>query len=153
MLVLTFQIGGDRMALDTRDVVEVLPRVRLHVPLGSPPWLAGVFVYRGRIVPVVALHRLLNAGECPPLLSSRIILTAYPPGGAGLLGLLAAQVAEVREVPPGGAPPDAGPGPQALGRLLTDGKGLLRLLDVARLLPEGAGGDLAALPQEVPPCP
>src|SRR4051794_37545341 len=115
MLVLTFQVGNDRLAIDVRRVREVVPRVRFERVAGSPPWLAGLFVYRGKVVPVLALHRLPAAGEGPPHLSSRIILVplglcsiAPRTSGAGppeddehLVGLLAAQVADVREVRPG----------------------------------------------------
>ena len=104
VLVLTFQIGDDRLALDVRRVKEVVPRVELQRTPGSPAWLAGLFVYRGRAVPVVDLHRLLGAGDCPPHLSSRIILVARAgaaaDGDGRLVGLLAARVADLREVPP-----------------------------------------------------
>src|SRR5215207_737208 len=112
MLVLTFQVGNDRLALDIRRVREVVPRVQLDRSAGSPAWLAGMFVYRGRVVPVIDLHRLLGAGECPPHLSSRIILvplgfcpvgtptapTAAELADEHLVGLLAARVADIREV-------------------------------------------------------
>src|SRR5437879_11534958 len=102
MLALIFQVGGDRVAIDVRRVREVVPRVNLSAVSGGAPWMAGVFVYRGRVVPVVDLHRLTEAGECPPHLSSRVILVSYPPEVPGsLVGLLATQVAEMRELQPG----------------------------------------------------
>ena len=58
MLALTFAAGGDRLALDIRRVAEVVPRVRLAPLAGAPAWLAGTFVYRGQVVPVIDLHRL-----------------------------------------------------------------------------------------------
>ena len=78
MLGLVFQVGADKVAVDVCRVREVVPRVRLTVVHGVPPWIAGVFVYRGRVVPVVDLHALAGVGECPPHLSSRIILFPYP---------------------------------------------------------------------------
>src|SRR3954467_15131623 len=104
MLVLTFQIGDDRLALDIHRVREVVPRVALRKPAASPDWLAGQFVYRGTVVPVVDLHPLLHAGPPPPHLSSRIILV---PVGDSLLGLLAAQVADLRDVQPSAQPQPA----------------------------------------------
>src|SRR5262245_9214114 len=100
MLVLTFQVGREPLALDIRRVREVLPRVRLRPVSGAPDWLRGAFVSRGRVIPVIDLPRLAGAGECPPHLSSRIILVphAAPGGGEQLLGLLATQVADIREV-------------------------------------------------------
>src|SRR5688572_3678984 len=99
MLVLTFRVGREPVGLDTRRVREVIPRVRLTPLTGGPDWLAGAFVYRGRVIPVVDLHRLTGNGTCPDHLSSRIILTPIGPAGDQLLGLLAARVADLREVP------------------------------------------------------
>jgi chemotaxis-related protein WspB len=147
MLALTFQIGGDRLALDIRRVCEVVPRVRLERVAGSPDWLAGLFVYRGRVVPVVDLHRLLGAGECPPHLSSRIILV--PLGGDGpLVGLLAAQVADIREIQPGSPalPGFQAPGQPDLGPTLVDETGMFHLVDLDRLLPAPVQGLVKALP-------
>src|SRR4051812_9802751 len=105
MLVLTFQVGREALALDIHRVREVVPRVRLGPISGAPDWLAGVFVYRGQVIPVIDLHRLSGGAECPPHLSSRIILVPLggPDGGERLLGLLATQVADIREIP--AAPP------------------------------------------------
>jgi chemotaxis-related protein WspB len=141
MQVLTFQIGGDRLALDTRQVREVVPRVRLQraASASAPPWLAGLFVYRGAVVPVLDLHRLLGAGECPAHLSSRIVLVPMQRGGGeSLLGLLAAGVADVRDVAPSDRPLSglSAPGQPDLGRTLVDGDGILHLLDLDRLLPD-----------------
>ncbi|MFQ3648953.1 MAG: chemotaxis protein CheW [Gemmataceae bacterium] len=144
MLALTFQIGAHRLALDIRRIREVVPRVELRPQAGGPPWLAGIFIYRGSPVPVIDLHRLLQAGECPAHLSSRIILV---PVEGGLLGLLAAQVAELREVvPPGSDLPTLG-GPE-LGPLVVDNGTLLHLLDLERLLPESTRSLMLRMPKE-----
>ena len=51
MLILLFQLGKDRYALEASRVVEVVPLLALkHLPQ-SPPGIAGVFNYRGRPVP------------------------------------------------------------------------------------------------------
>jgi chemotaxis-related protein WspB len=148
MLTLTFQIGGERLALDVRRVREVVPHVRLQRAAGAPPWLAGAFVYRGGIVPVLDLHRLVGGGDCPPHLSTRIIIVPYRlDGEERLIGLLAAQVADVRDMPP--SPPPAGPaatdGPD-LGPLLVDGRDLIHLVDLDRLLPAACRPHLALAP-------
>jgi chemotaxis-related protein WspB len=153
MLVLTFQIGSHRLALDVRRIREVVPRVRLQ-PVGSAPaWLAGVFVYRGGVVPVIDLYRLLGAGECPPHLSTRIILVSQTRAGAEhLLGLLATQVADIRDVP-APAPSNAEltlPGQPDLGPVLVDGREIVHLVDLGRLLPESYQRQLALVPVELP---
>jgi chemotaxis-related protein WspB len=152
MLVLTFQVGSEPLALDIRRVREVVPRVRLRPVSGAPGWLTGVFVYRGQVIPVIDLHRLVGGGECPPHLSSRIILVPHrdPAGGERLLGLLAAQVADIREIRPDGRPlPGLADGGRAdLGPVVADGPTVLRLLDPDRLLPGDARQHLLALPAE-----
>jgi chemotaxis-related protein WspB len=144
MLALMFQVGADRVAVDVRRVREVVPRVRLIPASRAPDWLSGVFVYRGRVVPVVDLHRLAGFGECPPHLSSRIILVPYPSGTDQLVGLLATQVAEIRELSLGPASTTAKTGygpPQA------DGNGTLRLLDPDRLLAQVDLSSVAPQPE------
>lgn len=132
MLALTFQIGADRVAIDVRRIRRVVPRVRLMPAPAGARGLAGVFVYRGRVVPVVDLYRLAGAGDCPPHLSSRIILVPYPSGSESLVGLLATQVAEIRELP---APPaDSTEPSHGLGPPMADGATVLRMLDADRLL-------------------
>src|SRR5437868_11271606 len=152
MLALTFQVGPDRVAVDVRRVREVVPRVRLSPVSGAPDWLAGAFVYRGRVIPVIDLHRLAGAGECPPHLSSRIILVPHTPPGGGerLLGLLATQVADIREVAADDAVLTglAADGGVDLGPVVADGPGLVRLVNLDRLLPGAAWRQLLALPAE-----
>ncbi|MDB5313724.1 MAG: chemotaxis protein CheW [Gemmataceae bacterium] len=139
MLALTFQVGTDRVAIDVRRVREVVPRVQLTPSSGRPAWVAGVFVYRGRVVPVVDLHRLIGAGECPPHLSSRIIIVPFPAGSDELVGLLATQVADIRDLPVPPASTLAEP-LTGLGPPMADGTAVLRILDPDRLL---SAADLA----------
>src|SRR5262245_37400714 len=164
MLVLTFQVGGDRLALDVRQICEVVPRVQLRRVACSPPWLAGVFIYRGKVVPVLDLHRLINAGECPPHLSTRIILvplTLPSPlsdkgegrvrgldGEERLIGVLAAQVADIREMhPPSQAQPRlTAAGQPDLGPVLVDGREIVHLVELDRLLPDSYQRQLTLIP-------
>ena len=74
MLGLTFQIADDRLALDVRRIIEVVPSVRLKQVIGVPTWLAGVCLFRGHVIPVVDLYRLAKVGDCPEQLSTRIII-------------------------------------------------------------------------------
>jgi chemotaxis-related protein WspB len=96
MLALLFAIDGQRYALDTRDVVEVISRVELRPIHRAPAEIAGVFVYRGSVTPVVDLVELLAGKCCPERLSSRILMTKLPSqtGGTWIVGLLAEQVTE-----------------------------------------------------------
>lgn len=146
MLALTFQVGPDRVAVDVTRIREVVPRVRLSPANGGPSWIAGVFVYRGRVVPVIDLHRLAGVGECPLHLSSRIILFPYPVTQSdSLVGLLATQVADVREIT-STMMAQLTPGQSEsamLGAALPDGAGILRIFNpdllLARIAPGSAG--------------
>ncbi len=145
MLALCFQVGPTRLALDVQQVREVVPRVVLSPIPHGPAWLAGVFVYRGQVVPVVDLHRLLSVGECPPHLSSRIILVNFPGNDQKVVGLLAAQVAEVRELER--LPPAITQGENTphLGPVLVDTEGILHIASVERLLSQATCRELAAV--------
>jgi len=57
-LFLVFCIGDERYALQAIDVVEVLPRLPLKPIARTPSWVAGVFAWRGAVVPVIDLCTL-----------------------------------------------------------------------------------------------
>lgn len=131
MLALTFQIGADRMAIDVRRVRRVVPRVRLETVVSGSAGVAGRFVYRGQVVPVIDLFRLSGAGECPSRLSTRIILVPFPDGSDRLVGFLASQVAEIRELP---TPPVKSGDDRGLGPTIADGAAVIRFLNADQLL-------------------
>jgi len=149
MLALTFQVGKDRVAVDVQHIREVVPRVHLQTLAGSPAWLAGLFVHRGRVVPVIDLFRLTGSEECPPHLSSRIILVPRPGQEGSLLGLLATQVADLREIPTEGVSrlQRGSTNEPHLGSLLAEGANTIRLLNPMCLLPAAA---MAMLNSTVP---
>jgi chemotaxis signal transduction protein len=140
MLVLTFQVGSESVGLDIRRVHAVVPRVDVKPLSGSPSWLAGTFVYRSEIVPVIDLFRLSGAGSCPANLSSRIILVRpnSETGLPALLGLLAANVADIREFEPKHSSPNVCRANDAvnLGPAFFDGANVMRMLDPDHMLPE-----------------
>ena len=57
-LFLVFRIGSERYALQATEVAEVLPRLPLKPIAQAPHWVAGVFAYRGAVVPVIDLSAL-----------------------------------------------------------------------------------------------
>ncbi len=103
MLMLLLHIGKDVYAVDCDRVVEVVPLVVLKGIPHAPTHLAGVFDYRGRIVPVVDLCVILARRPCAIRLSSRIVLVTAPVAGGGndLVGLLAERVTETVKKEPG----------------------------------------------------
>ncbi len=77
MLFLLLSIDSRRYALESQQVVEVLPLVVLETLPHTPEYIAGVFNYRGRIVPVIDLCQLMRSKPCYEHLSTRIILIKY----------------------------------------------------------------------------
>ncbi len=83
MLLLTFQAADNLYAIDVARVVEVVPRIQLRRLPHAPNFLAGVFDYRGKVVPVVDLGILLGSENCRDRLSTRIILVdSHPAAGS-----------------------------------------------------------------------
>ena len=141
MLALCFNVGEQRLALPTVVIVEVLPRYELRPVALAPASVIGLLPFRGALVPVVDLCRLVLQRDCRPLLSSRMIVVSVPHGGSRRqVALLAENVLDL--VPVG----DTVSGLQLadapwLGDHLVEPPGLPQLLDPSRLLPD----ELAAL--------
>jgi chemotaxis-related protein WspB len=109
MLLLTLQADESLYAVDVARVVEVVPRVNLRRQPHAPVFLAGVFDYRGIIVPVIDLGTLLGSAPCRSLLSTRIVLVDSRPAEHAsigprpwLLGIIAERVIDVVSVKPEG---------------------------------------------------
>jgi chemotaxis-related protein WspB len=80
MLLLIFRAGGNSYAVDAGRVVEVVPRVNLRRLPHAPDFIAGLFDYRGTVVPVIDLGIRLGSDRCCDRLSTRIILVNSRPG-------------------------------------------------------------------------
>ena len=66
MQILTLTVAGQPYAIPSRTVLEVLPLVPARpIPL-LPPFVLGVFTYRGHLVPLVDLAIRFGAGRNPP---------------------------------------------------------------------------------------
>ena len=135
MQLLTFGVGGEPYAIESRRVVEVLPLVPARSLPQLPDYLLGLFTYRGSLVPLVELGRRLGVGPAVKRLSTRVIVVALE--GGHRLGLVAENVIVIRAVDEAATavPPlelDAAP---YLGRVLRLGGETVQLLDVDRLLP------------------
>jgi chemotaxis-related protein WspB len=79
MLLLTFNAGANRYALDSRRVVELIPKVDLRAIPHAPPFFAGLLAYRGKVVPVIDLGVALANASCRVCLGTRIILVSDAP--------------------------------------------------------------------------
>lgn len=141
MLALLFNIGPEPYAVPARIVVEVVPRVQLRPVPQAPTWLAGVFAYRGEVLPVVDLCRRLLDGMCPGRMSSRIVVVQQEgPSSQPRCGMLAERVSTVRQLPAPAPNAHRAQAPFVAGTVLENGR-LIHILDVeAALSGQGIAG-------------
>ena len=140
MQLLTFSIAGQAYAVESRTVVEVLPLVPARPIPGTPPYVRGIFSYRGGFVLLVDLGERLAGRPPRERLSTRVIVVEFTaPDGAGRvrLGLVAENVIAIRgaedaeaELPALGIP-DA----PFLGRIFRLPGGTVQVIEPAHLLP------------------
>jgi chemotaxis-related protein WspB len=104
MLMLLFQAGTQRYALDSQSIVEVLPWASLYPATGSHSAIAGLLNYHCQIVSVIDLGQLIHQIPSRPHYGTRIILirASNIPGfeTAQWLGLLADRVVDTLQVKP-----------------------------------------------------
>ncbi|VVN95690.1 chemotaxis protein CheW [Pseudomonas fluorescens] len=138
-LFLLFRIGNDRYALQAIEVAEVLPRLPLKPIAKAPSWVAGVFAYRGAVVPVIDLSALTFGQPARARTSTRLVLVHYRvdaslPGQ--LLGLILEQATDTLRCDPADFQPYGLDNRQApyLGPVREDQQGLLQWIRVADLL-------------------
>ena len=142
MLLVLFHIGNERYAVDSGEVIEIVPLVQFRPIPRTPEYVAGLFVYRGQIVPVIDLCALAGHGPAKKLLSTRILLVRYPgpDGEPHVLGLIAEQVTDTTRIdetqlkPSGVTAKDA----PYLGKILSDSEGLVQKIRIADLIPAEA---------------
>lgn len=129
---IVLRVGDARYALSMTAVAEVarVPPVT-RVP-GAPDWVAGVANWRGRILAVVDLRRVLGA---PAGAAAGRLVVAGRDGVS--VGLLADDVAGLLQLPEAGALPAPPAGLGGAGALLAgtvvDGAGPVGLIDMAAL--------------------
>lgn len=94
--VLTFDVGGETLALEATMVREILDLLPETLVPGAPALVRHVVNFRGRIVPVADLRLAfaMEAGETTP--DSRIVVIELPiDGESTLVGLRTDHVREV----------------------------------------------------------
>ncbi len=96
MLVLLFHLGDIMYTMKCDRVREVAPIVKLKEVPHAPVYVAGLFNYRGVIVPVIDLRRLIQGQPCEMRMSTRVILVDYlkDDNTPYILGLMAERVTE-----------------------------------------------------------
>ncbi|WP_434708219.1 purine-binding chemotaxis protein CheW [Pseudomonas sp. R1-1] len=140
-LFLLFRIGSERYALRATEVAEVLPRVALRPIARAPHWVAGVFAYRGAVVPVIDLSALTFGQPAEARTSTRLVLVNYRPDDADSaqwLGLILEQATDTLRCHPEDFQPyglDNRDAPY-LGPVREDAQGLVQWVRVNDLLDE-----------------
>ncbi len=138
MTFLLFQIGADRYALETRRVVEALPRVKLKAIPQAAAGIAGVFNYHDQPTPVVDLTALALGRPASNSLSTRLLVVhcAAADGTARLLGLLAEQATATARFEPQDfqEPGVTTAGTPYLGPVTSDARGIIQRVEIEKLL-------------------
>ena len=133
---LLFEAAGQRYALEAADIVEVIPAVHLR---SVPAYVAGVFRYRGVIVPVIDLSQLIGNTPAAARLSTRIILTRHvgANGQVHILGLRAEKATDIMASDASAPMPSGVVAAEApyLGGLSQQGGALVQFINVLQLLP------------------
>jgi len=140
-LFLLFRIGSERYALRATEVAEVLPRVALKPIARAPQWVAGVFAYRGAVVPVIDLSALTFGQPAEARTSTRLVLVNYRPDdaeSAQWLGLILEQATDTLRCHPEDFQPYGLDNREApyLGPVREDAHGLVQWVRVEDLLDE-----------------
>lgn len=96
MLLVKFKIGNEFYAINTDDVIEIIPAITFRPIPGTPSFFSGIFDYRGQIIPVIDLSQLTIHSPCAIRLSTRIILLNFPyKTEKAILGIMAEDVTDV----------------------------------------------------------
>ncbi|MFM8282849.1 MAG: chemotaxis protein CheW [Planctomycetaceae bacterium] len=77
MQLITFTVAGQQFAIEARRVIEVLPLIPARPVPMLPDYVTGMFVYRGRLVPLVDLGIRLGGTAAERRLSTRIVVVEY----------------------------------------------------------------------------
>jgi len=153
VLFLVFQLGTDRYALDAGQVVEVLPVMELKSIPRAPAGVAGVLDYRGEPVPVIDMSQLALGRPAERRMSTRLLIVRYPTAGGEprALGLIAEQATDTLQRDPADFvdPGITSHGASYLGPVITDARGMVQRVDVAKLLPASVRDALFRTPMSM----
>ncbi|RON61132.1 chemotaxis protein CheW [Pseudomonas fluorescens] len=154
-LFLLFRLGSERYALRATEVAEVLPRLPLKPIARAPQWVAGVFAYRGAVVPVIDLSALTFGQPAEARTSTRLVLVHYRPDEAQpaqWLGLILEQATDTLRCDPEDFQPYGLDNREApyLGPVREDAQGLVQWVRVNDLLDDSVRGLLFPNPPRDP---
>ena len=139
--LLVFDLDGTRFGLNATQVRESVWLPELAPAEEAPPWIVGLFILRGRVIPVADLHlRFARQAQRYNLTDQVIVLDV----DHGLMGIVVNEVCKVINLPCDAIqpPPQFDAAAQGVPHLVVGearvGDDLVTILDVSRLthLPE-----------------
>jgi chemotaxis-related protein WspB len=136
MLFLVFHLGPERYMLDVRQIAEVLPLIGIMQIPQAPLGVAGIFNYRGTLVPAIDLSQIMLGRPARRRLHTRIVLVRYADdsGTTHLLGVIAEKVTETVQRQPTDFTASGVTVPHH-GLVAMDSQGLAQRIEINRLLP------------------
>lgn len=155
MQLLTFSVAGQAYAIESRKVIEVLPAVAARPIPHTPPYIRGIFTYRGRLVPLLDLGVRFAATPPAERLSTRVIVVEVPDPTIPnrLLGLVAENVISIcsSDAAEASLPPLDVRDTPFLGQILRIGGRTIQMITPDRLLPSDVSTGLYAAGVTTPP--
>jgi len=98
-LAVIWRAGGLLFSTQVEAVVEVLPPVRATPAPVVPEWVRGLFVYRGTLIPLVDVAKLMGRTSGEDRMTNRVLVVRSSQrdgtGDAGLVGLWVESVLEL----------------------------------------------------------
>ena len=82
---LGFQVGGVRLVSNMGEVSEILTMPRVTALPRVRAWILGIANVRGRLIPIVDLHRYLGVTASTPRLQWRVFVVDAPEFRVGLV--------------------------------------------------------------------
>lgn len=94
--LVVFQLGQEEYGVDIQTVQEIIRPVKITRVPGAPEHVEGVIDLRGKIIPVIDLHKKLQLGQRQNTESARIIVVQVDDA---LTGIIVDGVSEVLRLP------------------------------------------------------
>lgn len=100
MLLILFKINDHFFGIDADQIVSIVPCIDLKPIAGVPNFVAGLFDFRGSLVPVIDVKMLTVNSPCQRHLSTRITLIRYETRfyEKFIIGIMAENMTDIIEV-------------------------------------------------------
>jgi chemotaxis signal transduction protein len=135
---LGLSIGGRACAIPLSLIDEVLPIVPADPIPGGPPWLLGMAMLRGRLVPLIDGSVRLGGSRVPCTMNARTVLlvpsACDPPMAVALRVERVHGICEADPEGPGSHPGLVHAAGGALGAMTAGAAGILTFIDAGSLL-------------------